>query len=519
MLQTDHTHGPDPYSDPSPDDTIADDGYMTAAGEPKPAPAAAPVKRYKTVKEVQLFEGNLVLDCPVPPRLLNQVAHAQPPERDEYTHMRYSAVTGDPSEFYSNRFRLRQQLFAKPRYTELFICITMYNEEDELFARTLIGVIKNIEYMNNRKTSKTWGNEAWKKVVVCVVSDGRAKINPRTRAVLAALGCFQEGIAKQKVNGKDVTAHVYEYTTQMTCDIKGHVVTVKKGSTPVQILFCLKEKNQKKINSHRWFFQAFGSVLNPNICCLIDAGTRPGKDSVYNLWKAFDINPNCAGACGEIRAMLENGKALINPLVAAQNFEYKMSNILDKPLESVFGFITVLPGAFSAYRYVALQNDKTGQGPLEKYFKGETLHGAEAGIFTSNMYLAEDRILCFELVAKRNANWVLQYVKSAEGVTDVPTEVADFIMQRRRWLNGSFFAAVYSTFHFYQIFRSSHGCIRKIMFLFEFLYQFINQLFAWFAIVSATPAANHDAAPGADKDNAGQLFPRFPHPHSLSRRS
>lgn len=28
--------------------------------------------------------------------------------------------------------------------------------------------------------------------------------------------------------------------------------------------------------------------------------------------------------------------------VAAQNFEYKMSNILDKPLESVFGYITVL---------------------------------------------------------------------------------------------------------------------------------------------------------------------------------
>lgn len=28
--------------------------------------------------------------------------------------------------------------------------------------------------------------------------------------------------------------------------------------------------------------------------------------------------------------------------VAAQNFEYKISNILDKPMESMFGYISVL---------------------------------------------------------------------------------------------------------------------------------------------------------------------------------
>ena len=60
-------------------------------------------------------------------------------------------------------------------------------------------------------------------------------------------------------------------------------------------------------------------------------------------------NPNLGGACGEIHAMIQKGKKLLNPLgscsvrsglnilVAAQNFEYKMSNILDKPLESSFG--------------------------------------------------------------------------------------------------------------------------------------------------------------------------------------
>lgn len=477
ILQSGESYGPDPHS--------LDGGYDGGftGMNPQPTPSPAPIKRWKTVKEVQLFNGNLVLDCPIPPVLLNQVNHAAPPERDEFTHMRYSAATCDPNDFKAERFTLRQQLFAKPRTTELFIVVTMYNEDDVLFARTMSGVFKNIEFMCTRNHSKTWGKDAWKKIVVCVVSDGRAKINPRTRAVLAGMGVYQDGIAKQQVNGKDVTAHIYEYTTQVGISVKKDIVLLTPQKQPVQMLFCLKEKNQKKINSHRWFFSAFGDVLQPNICVLIDAGTKPGKDSIYHLWKAFDLEPNCGGACGEIKAMLgPGGKNLLNPLVATQNFEYKMSNILDKPLESAFGFISVLPGAFSAYRYVALQNGQDGQGPLEKYFAGEKMHGANAGIFTANMYLAEDRILCFELVSKRKSHWILQYVKSATGETDVPDTMAELILQRRRWLNGSFFAAIYAIAHFYQLFRSDHGLLRKLMFLIEFTYQTINMIFAWFAI-------------------------------------
>ena len=77
------------------------------------------------------------------------------------------------------------------------------------------------------------------------------------------------------------------------------------------------------------------------------------------------------------------------------------------------------------------------------------------GIFQANMYLAEDRILCFELAAKQNDSWVLsfvnlsnavdlpahfgiycRYVKPSKAETDVPETAAELIGQRRRWLNG-----------------------------------------------------------------------------------
>ena len=108
---------------------------------------------------------------------------------------------------------------------------------------------------------------------------------------------------------------------------------------------------------------------------------------------------------------------------SAQQFEYKMSHMLDKcteqqqytsatvflsshallpaiptlpcvaALESVFGFVSVLPGAFSAYRYEAVVGT-----PLDKYFHCE--HNAVTSPFLSNMYLAEDRILGFEVLTK-----------------------------------------------------------------------------------------------------------------------
>ncbi|KAI9206504.1 chitin synthase 1 [Polychytrium aggregatum] len=460
-----------------------------------PPPAASSSRfqqapRRTTVQKIKTQNGNLVVELPVPNRYLELCGRT---DGREFTHLRqvppeYTAVTCDPDQFCRPEagYNLRPRMFG--RDTELFIVITMYNEDDVLFAKSMCSVMKNIAYLCSDKCRKSWGPNGWTNVVVCIVADGRTKCHPQVLKLLTLMGCYNEAaidIAKAVNQKNPTTAHLFEFTTQIVVDRDMRIRSHRDGLVPVQVLFCLKEKNAKKINSHRWFFNAFGPVIKPNVCVLLDVGTKPTGRSIYYLWREFDRNKHVGGACGEIRA--EGGKGcsnFLNPLVASQNFEYKMSNILDKPLESVFGYIQVLPGAFSAYRYSALQNSSPNTGPLASYFRGEALHSEAADVFSANMYLAEDRILCFELVTKRNEAWLLRYCKSASAETDVPSSLPELVSQRRRWLNGSFFAAVHSITNYPMFFRSNHSILRKLIFTFQTLYNIINVIFSWITIGS-----------------------------------
>ena len=98
--------------------------------------------------------------------------------------------------------------------------------------------------------------------MVCIVADGRSKVHPRVLDCLTLLGVYQPGAYMQKeVNHEPTTAHLFEYTTSFGLDQDLHFKYPDKGIVPTQIIFCMKAKNQKKINSHRWFFNAFAPLL------------------------------------------------------------------------------------------------------------------------------------------------------------------------------------------------------------------------------------------------------------------
>ena len=66
----------------------------------------------------------------------------------------------------------------------------------------------------------------------------------------------------------------------------------------------------------------------------------------------------------------------------------------------------------------------------------------------------------------------------------MPDGLPEFINQRRRWLNGSFFAATYAIAHIGQMLSSGHSVSRKIVLSIQAFYNIINLIASWFAIVS-----------------------------------
>ncbi|CAG8831676.1 5353_t:CDS:2, partial [Cetraspora pellucida] len=150
--------------------------------------------QHKIIKPIELINGNLVIECPVHSSLLTDSPYES---SKEFTHMRYTACTSKPDYFKQENFTLRQVGYEPMRQTELFFLITVNDEDEILLSSTLHRIIENIACLCSLTESPTWGEDGWKKIIICIISD-RNKINKRTLSYLKALGVYQDGIARSK---------------------------------------------------------------------------------------------------------------------------------------------------------------------------------------------------------------------------------------------------------------------------------------------------------------------------------
>lgn len=96
------------------------------------------------------------------------------------------------------------------------------------------------------------------------------------------------------------------------------------------------------------------------------------------------------------------------------------------------------------------------------------------------MYLAEDRILCLAIFTQEQKNYTLKYIPKAEAKTDAIENLIEFMNQRRRWINSTWFALEYVLRNYWvNLEKSGHSWATR------WLRTPISMLFARFGKVNA----------------------------------
>lgn len=377
---------------------------------------------------------------------------------------------------------------------KLVICITLYNESQESLLISLYSISKSIEYLY-RKIGDRY------KVTVSIVADGIEKLSITTLKLLDALGIIEDrqdyynfgvSIYDNWVKTDAIERFFNEtylnrdfdnkWITSFLCDSSKDSEIVVLENCEFRILLIIKEENKGKLDSHWWFFKVICEKLNPYYCFQLDCGTVPGYESLYHFWKYLEKNRNVGAAAS--RVQVPTPLKPYNMLQTWQYGDFAAQKLFDWPAEIISGYLTVLPGQFCVFRWKAISsNDEkaiTGKAgnlsPLDNYFRGLTTLGP----FESNMFLAEDRILGYEIISRKDNGWQLAYVPEVVAITDTCDTLTELFHQRRRWINSSFACNLWLIFKIFNYLKESGANFKqKVHTIFSIPWLVANCLIQW----------------------------------------
>jgi cellulose synthase/poly-beta-1,6-N-acetylglucosamine synthase-like glycosyltransferase len=216
--------------------------------------------------------------------------------------------------------------------THLMVVLTMYNEDAGELRGTLCALQRAFEYLFSREERRVralsaevrramkegldaggavedngsvspaegrrrWCNavatgQAWRQVVVCIVSDGKTKIHPSSQEYLGKLGLFDRSAMHLCSLGLEPSLHLFEKTVRPKfLRLDREIAAGDIATCPMQGILALKEHNAGKLDSHRWAFNGLAPQLKPRYLMTLDVGTMPTPEAVYRLLRAMERNP------------------------------------------------------------------------------------------------------------------------------------------------------------------------------------------------------------------------------------
>ena len=105
--------------------------------------------------------------------------------------------------------------------------------------------------------------------------DSLKRLNYRTEIFL------KKGADKKYKHFPKTSCYVYQY----------HLYPYdqpEKDKNYLQVFFSVKMQNNGKLSSHAFFFRGFCETFQPMYCTLLDCGTIPDSDAIYNCFRAME---------------------------------------------------------------------------------------------------------------------------------------------------------------------------------------------------------------------------------------
>lgn len=165
--------------------------------------------------------------------------------------------------------KLKERCNARHSPPKLAVCITMYNEEENELRDTLQGVIENYHELRQDKSLNFTKDD----MVVVLVCDGFDRLTPTFKQFATDKQFYDEevliekGFMNQDRTGKWVMKEVDELVP-VGSDVPSNILHLFQVSTwdfdlgeevpkqhRINFAFALKQRNDGKINSHKWFYQ------------------------------------------------------------------------------------------------------------------------------------------------------------------------------------------------------------------------------------------------------------------------